>query len=66
MKKLSVLPTKSLTLVRLQEHGGEVVFQGNHTELQKKPESLTTKYLIGVEKIEVPKHRRKWTILLKF
>jgi excinuclease ABC subunit A len=42
-------------------HGGEVVFQGNHTELQKKPESLTTKYLTGVEKIEVPKHRRKWT-----
>ena len=42
-------------------HGGEVVFQGNHTELQNKPESLTTKYLTGVEKIEVPKHRRKWT-----
>ncbi len=42
-------------------HGGEVVFQGNHTELQKKPESLTTKYLTGVEKIEVPKQRRKWT-----
>lgn len=42
-------------------HGGEVVFQGNHTELQKKPESLTTKYLSGVEKIEVPKQRRKWT-----
>jgi len=42
-------------------HGGEVVFQGNHTELEKKPESLTTKYLSGVEKIEVPKQRRKWT-----
>ncbi len=42
-------------------HGGEVVFQGNHTELEKKPESLTTKYLTGVEKIEVPKQRRKWT-----
>ena len=42
-------------------HGGEVVFQGNHIELEKKPESLTTKYLTGVEKIEVPKHRRKWT-----
>ena len=41
-------------------HGGEVVFQGNHTELQNKPESLTTKYLSGVEKIEVPKQRRKW------
>jgi len=42
-------------------HGGEIVFQGNHTELQTKPESLTTKYLSGVEKIEVPKQRRKWT-----
>jgi len=42
-------------------HGGEVVFQGNHTELEQKPESLTTKYLTGVEKIEVPKQRRKWT-----
>lgn len=42
-------------------HGGEVVFQGNHTELQTKPESLTTKYLTGVEKIEIPKQRRKWT-----
>lgn len=42
-------------------HGGEVVFQGNHTELKTKPESLTTKYLTGVEKIEIPKHRRKWT-----
>ncbi len=43
------------------QHGGEVVFQGNHMQLAKKPESLTTKYLSGVEKIEVPKHRRKWT-----
>ncbi len=43
------------------QHGGEVVFQGNHQELAKKPESLTTKYLTGIEKIEVPKQRRKWT-----
>ena len=43
------------------QHGGEVVFQGNHEELVKKPESLTTKYLTGIEKIEVPKQRRKWT-----
>jgi len=43
------------------QHGGEVVFQGNHEELEKKPESLTTKYLTGVEQIEVPKQRRKWT-----
>ncbi len=43
------------------QHGGEVVFQGTHEELEKKPESLTTKYLTGVEKIEVPKQRRKWS-----
>ncbi len=43
------------------QHGGEVVFHGNHTELYKSPESLTTKYLAGIEKIEVPKLRRKWT-----
>ncbi len=42
-------------------HGGEVVFQGNHVDLEKKPGSLTTKYLSGVEKIEVPKQHRKWT-----
>ncbi len=42
------------------QHGGEVVFQGNHSELKSKPESLTTKYLTGEEKIEVPKQRRRW------
>lgn len=43
------------------QHGGKVVFQGNHLQLAEKPESLTTKYLTGVERIEVPKTRRKWT-----
>ncbi len=43
------------------QHGGEIVFQGTHEELKQKPESLTTKYLTGVEKIEVPKQRRKWS-----
>ena len=42
-------------------YGGEVVFQGNNSELEQKHESLTTKYLTGEEKIEVPKQRRKWT-----
>ena len=42
------------------QHGGEIVFQGNHQKLAEKPESLTTKYLTGIEKIEVPKQRRKW------
>ncbi|MFW6289910.1 MAG: ATP-binding cassette domain-containing protein, partial [Mariniphaga sp.] len=47
------------------QHGGEVVFQGTHDELEKKPESLTTKYLTGVEKIEVPQQRRKWSNYLE-
>ncbi len=43
------------------QHGGEIVFQGNHTKLAEKPESLTTQYLTGIKKIEVPRQRRKWT-----
>ncbi len=43
------------------QHGGEVVFQGNHEDLAQKPESLTTQYLTGIEKIPVPEQRRKWT-----
>ena len=43
------------------QHGGEVVFQGNHTQLAEKPESLTTKYLTGIEQISVPAQRRKWS-----
>lgn len=43
------------------QHGGEVVFQGNHKELTQNPESLTTKYLTGLESIKIPTQRRKWT-----
>ncbi|MBN2636763.1 MAG: excinuclease ABC subunit UvrA [Prolixibacteraceae bacterium] len=43
------------------QHGGEIVFQGNHKKLAENPESLTTRYLTGIEKIEVPKQRRKWS-----
>ncbi|WP_297093568.1 excinuclease ABC subunit UvrA [uncultured Draconibacterium sp.] len=43
------------------QHGGEVVFQGTHTDLVKNPQSLTTKYLTGIEDIPVPAQRRKWT-----
>jgi len=38
--------------------GGEVIFQGNHEQLIDS-NSLTAKYLTGVEKIEIPKIRRK-------
>jgi excinuclease ABC subunit A len=40
--------------------GGEVVFQGNSTQLMNNSNSLTTKYLTGEMLIPVPKIRRKW------
>lgn len=40
--------------------GGEVVFRGTSAELITDKNSLTAKYLNGIEKIEVPKTRRKW------
>jgi excinuclease ABC subunit A len=41
-------------------NGGEIMFFGNHDELEKDTISLTAKYLSGKEKIEVPSFRRKW------
>lgn len=41
-------------------HGGEVVFQGGHSELLKEGRSLTARYLNGLERIAVPASRRKW------
>ncbi|MEW6100665.1 MAG: excinuclease ABC subunit UvrA, partial [Candidatus Omnitrophota bacterium] len=41
-------------------HGGEVVCQGDFTELLKCEGSLTAKYLRGELKIDIPKLRRKW------
>lgn len=41
------------------EFGGEVMAAGTPEEVMKNPNSLTGKYLSGVEKIEVPKIRRK-------
>jgi excinuclease ABC subunit A len=40
--------------------GGEVVFQGNHTDIAKSQNSLTANYLSGKEKISIPRMRRKW------
>ncbi|HKX72876.1 MAG TPA: excinuclease ABC subunit UvrA, partial [Candidatus Saccharimonadales bacterium] len=39
-------------------HGGRIVAQGTPEEVAKDPNSLTGKYLIGKEKIAVPKKRR--------
>ena len=40
-------------------HGGEVIAHGTPEEVMKNPNSLTGRYLAGIEKIEVPKTRRK-------
>ncbi len=40
--------------------GGEVVYQGNVSELTQKSDSYTVKYLTGEKKIEIPATRRKW------
>ena len=41
------------------EFGGQVMAAGTPQEVMKNPNSLTGKYLSGVEKIEIPKERRK-------
>ncbi|MDD2475925.1 MAG: excinuclease ABC subunit UvrA [Dysgonamonadaceae bacterium] len=40
--------------------GGEIIYQGDVDKLVTSSDSYTVKYLIGEEKIEVPKQRRKW------
>ena len=42
-------------------HGGEVVYNGNHSQLNGNDLSLTSKYLTGKENISVPNKRRKWS-----
>ncbi|AUG52872.1 excinuclease ABC subunit UvrA [Thalassospira marina] len=39
-------------------HGGRIVAQGTPDEIQQNPESLTGKYLTGIEQIAVPAKRR--------
>ncbi len=39
--------------------GGKIVFAGNSSDIIQNPDSLTTQYLTGKLKIEVPKQRRK-------
>ncbi|MCC8145603.1 MAG: excinuclease ABC subunit UvrA [Bacteroidales bacterium] len=40
--------------------GGEVVYQGEISNLDQNSNSHTVKYLTGREKIHIPKKRRKW------
>jgi excinuclease ABC subunit A len=41
-------------------HGGRLVFQGTHADLEEESNSLTARYLTKKEEIPVPKTRRKW------
>jgi len=41
-------------------NGGELVFQGSLHQLMQDKNSITAKYLTGIEAIEVPTSRRKW------
>ena len=41
-------------------HGGELVFQGNAHDAKNHELTYTTRFLNGIDKIEIPKHRRLW------
>ena len=41
------------------EHGGEIVAQGSVEEVQKNLDSLTGKFLSGINEIAVPEKRRE-------
>jgi len=41
-------------------HGGELVFQGNAHEIENQKMTYTTRFLNGIDQIELPKHRRIW------
>jgi len=40
-------------------HGGEIVAEGTPEDIMRNPNSLTGKYLIGLEQIAIPAQRRK-------
>lgn len=40
-------------------HGGEIVGNGTYEDIIKSPRSITAKFLIGEERVEVPSTRRK-------
>ncbi len=42
------------------EHGGAVIADGTPAEVAATPESLTGRYLSGIEQIAVPETRRQW------
>jgi excinuclease ABC subunit A len=40
-------------------HGGEIVAEGTPDDIMRNPNSLTGKYLVGLEQIAIPQQRRK-------
>ncbi|UTW62129.1 excinuclease ABC subunit UvrA [bacterium SCSIO 12741] len=45
--------------------GGNLIFQGDHSALEKEQDSLTAKYLTGREVIPIPDKRRTWNKSIK-
>jgi len=45
--------------------GGEIVYQGDMSDLQKESNSYTVRYLLGEETIPVPSSRRPWNRSIK-
>ncbi len=41
-------------------HGGELVFQGNVHDINNHNLTYTTRYLNGIDKIDIPNQRRSW------
>jgi excinuclease ABC subunit A len=41
-------------------HGGELVFQGNAHQMKNQHLTYTTRFLNGIDKIEIPRQRRLW------
>lgn len=41
-------------------HGGELVFQGNAHDIKNNNMSYTTRFLNGIDKIDIPNQRRSW------
>jgi len=41
-------------------NGGHVVAQGTPEEVMANPHSLTGQYLIGMQQVPIPNHRRRW------
>ena len=46
-------------------HGGEIIYQGPTSQLEKNSDSWTVKYLTGEESIPVPQSRRPWNNYIK-